>query len=212
MHKKNQRLLVLGPHTDDGEIGCGATISKRIEQGDEVKYLIFSSCKDSIPKGMPKNTLIREMRNAVVEIGLEPSKDIILFDFQVRQFSQYRQKILDELISLKRDYQPDIIFCPSLNDIHQDHKIVAEEALRAFKKQSILCYEEPWNNISFITNAFEKIEHRHLEAKISALSKYESQINRNYLNADVVRSLAITRGSQLDGGYAESFEVVRWML
>ena len=130
----------------------------------------------------------------------------------MRQFSQYRQKILDELISLKRDYQPDIIFCPSLNDIHQDHKIVAEEALRAFKKQSILCYEEPWNNISFITNAFEKIEHRHLEAKISALSKYESQINRNYLNADVVRSLAITRGSQLDGGYAESFEVVRWML
>jgi LmbE family N-acetylglucosaminyl deacetylase len=203
---------VLGPHTDDCELGCGGMVARRIELGDSVKFLTFSSCKDSVPEGMSKNTLINEMKNSVVEIGLDPDKDVILLDFQVRTFPQYRQSILNELINIRKDYKPDIIFCPSLNDIHQDHSTVAKEALRAFKKQSVLCYEEPWNNITFSTNAFEKIESRHLESKISALSKYKSQVGRTYFDANVVRSLATMRGSQLDGGYAEAFEVIRWML
>ncbi len=210
--KGKERILVLGPHTDDGELGCGGTIAKRACLGHQILYVVFSSCQTSVPKGHDGNILKREVKDAVVSLGLDPEKDLLLYDFDVRHFPENRQKILEKMIELRMDYKPDVVFCPSLNDIHQDHQTVAHEALRAFKKQSILCYEEPWNNISFSTNAFERLDEEHLQKKIDALAAYKSQAKRSYFQGDMIRSLAVTRGGQLEGGYAEAFEVVRWML
>ena len=50
-----RRILVLAPHTDDGELGCGAAIARFVEQGAEVHYVAFSTAKESVPKGMPSN-------------------------------------------------------------------------------------------------------------------------------------------------------------
>ena len=119
---------------------------------------------------------------------------------------------LADLIKLRESLRPDVVLCPSLQDIHQDHATVAREALRAFKRQTILCYEEPWNNIAFSTNAFERLDEEILDTKMKALECYESQKKRAYFTQDMMRSLAITRGCQLEGGYAEAFEVVRYML
>jgi LmbE family N-acetylglucosaminyl deacetylase len=116
------------------------------------------------------------------------------------------------MIELRIDIKPQLVLCPSLSDVHQDHQTIAHEALRCFKKQSILCYEEPWNNINFSTDCFISLDKRHLEKKIKALRCYKSQKHRTYISADSIRALAITRGTQLEGGYAEAFEVVRWML
>ena len=204
-------VLVLAPHTDDGELGCGGLISKYIEQGAEVYYVAFSNAHISLPPEYPKDTLIREVTAATSVLGV-PNKNLLLYNFPVRRFPEKRQEILQQMIELRAKIKPKLVLCPSLSDVHQDHQTIAQEALRCFKKQSILCYEEPWNNISFSTNCFIKIDDHHLEKKINALKCYHSQKHRTYINADSIRALAITRGTQLEGGYAESFEIVRWML
>lgn len=204
-------IVIFAPHTDDGEIGCGGLISAAIEKGLEVYYVAFSSAQISLPPGAPNNTLIKEVQQATSVLGI-PKENLILFEFPTRSFPAHRQEILEKMIQIRNTIHPQLIFAPSLNDVHQDHATIANEALRSFKKQSILCYEEPWNNISFSTNCFISLQKHHIQKKIAALKCYKSQMTRPYLNEDAIWSLAITRGTQLEGGYAEAFEVVRWML
>lgn len=105
-----------------------------------------------------------------------------------------------------------MVFIPSPNDLHQDHQTVAMEGMRAFKQVSILGYELPWNNIKFNTQAFIKLEDRHIIRKIEALKAYKSQSFRDYLTEDFIWSLAKTRGVQIGSKYAETFEVIRWVI
>jgi N-acetylglucosamine malate deacetylase 1 len=211
MISKEKRVLVLAPHTDDAEFGCGATISKLIENGNEVFCVAFSACEQSVLKDFPSNILISEVKAASKKLGLKDS-NLFLFDFEVRTFNYRRQEILDAIISLKNEIKPDIVFIPSLNDIHQDHATIANEAFRAFKFSSILCYELPWNNISFSTSCFMKLEEKHLANKISALKEYKSQAHRPYASEEFIKSLARVRGVQVSTEYAECFEVLRWIL
>ncbi|MGB9596344.1 MAG: PIG-L deacetylase family protein, partial [Candidatus Poribacteria bacterium] len=60
----NEKVLILAPHTDDGELGCGGTIAKFVEEKAQIYYAAFSVCEDSVPVGMPKDTLEKELRQA----------------------------------------------------------------------------------------------------------------------------------------------------
>ena len=62
-----KRALVLAPHTDDGEFGCGGTMARLVEGGCEVRYVAFSIATRSLPEGFPPDTLAREMREATSE-------------------------------------------------------------------------------------------------------------------------------------------------
>ncbi|MGZ3884784.1 MAG: PIG-L deacetylase family protein [Bacteroidia bacterium] len=207
----NKKVLVLAPHTDDGELGCGATISKLIENGNDVYYAAFSACRQSVLKDFPEDILITEVKAATKILGIKP-ENLILYDFQVRTFNYHRQEILDTLIKLKKDLNPNIVFIPSVNDLHQDHSTIANEAVRAFKHCTILSYEVPWNNVSFYTGCFVRLDEQHLDKKIKAIHEYKSQAHRGYINADFIRSLATVRGVQIGVKYAETFDVVRLIL
>lgn len=207
----NRKVLVLAPHTDDGELGCGATISKLIENNNEVYYAAFSACKQSVLKDFPEDILITEVKAATQILGIKP-ENLILYDFQVRTFNFHRQEILDTLIKLKKEINPDIVFIPSVQDLHQDHSTIANEAIRAFKHCTILSYEVPWNNVSFYTGCFVRLEEQHLNKKIKAIHEYRSQAHRGYINEDFIRSLATVRGVQVGVKYAETFDVVRLIL
>jgi len=205
------KVLVLAPHTDDGEFGCGATISKFINEGRDVYYAAFSTAEESVPPQFPKNILETEVKAATIELGIKPT-NLLLYKYRVRRFAQFRQEILEDLVKLNNELKPDLVFMPSLNDLHQDHTTIAHEGLRAFKKTSILCYELPWNNISFATNCFVNFSEKELEAKLRALNCYDSQKSRSYASEQYIRSLAITRGTQIGTQYAEVFEVIRWLM
>ncbi|MDY7036479.1 MAG: PIG-L deacetylase family protein [Thermodesulfobacteriota bacterium] len=207
----NKKILVLAPHTDDGEFGCGGSIAKFIEQGAEVYYAAFSLCEESIPDGWPKDILEKELKAAIKVWGI-PGSNLLIYRYPVRRFAEHRQEILENLVELQRSLNPTIVFMPSFNDLHQDHHIMAQEGMRAFKKTTILSYEMPWNNINFSTQLFIKLDKRHIELKLSALREYASQKDKPYANEKFITSLACTRGVSIDAGYAEAFEVVRWVI
>lgn len=206
-----QTILVLAPHTDDGELGCGATISKMINEGKDVYYIAFSSCEESIPEGFPDDVLEKEVKIATKKLGIK-KENLILKDYRVRHFPENRQPILEELVKLSRELKPDLVFTPSSFDVHQDHRTIFEEARRAFKNTSILGYEFMWNNFSFDSTLFSVVREEHIQAKIDAVDEYKSQHKRFYAKEKLIKGLANYRGLQISENYAEAFEVIRWIL
>ncbi len=203
-----ETILLLSPHTDDAELGCGASIAKFIRQGKRVYYAAFSACEQSVLPDFPKDILIHEVKEATSELGIR-SEDLFLFRYEVRTFNYKRQEILDDLIKLREQLRPDTVIMPCLHDIHQDHKTLAEEGLRAFKFCNVFCYELPWNNLNFNTAAFEVVEESDVLCKVKALERYKSQAHRSYANEEFLRSQLRMRGVQVSRRYAEAFEVVR---
>ena len=210
MFENHKKILVLAPHTDDGELGCGGTIARLIEEGCEVHYVAFSACEQSVLPQFPSDILITEVKAATNILGIKP-ENLTLLTYDVRTFNYRRQEILNDIIRLKNEIQPDLIFVPSQADIHQDHATISNEAVRAFKFSSILCYELPWNNFNFTTTCFVHLAERHIQTKVNALAEYQSQAHKPYANEEFLRSLARTRGVQINTRYAEVFEVVRWI-
>jgi len=203
-----ERVLVLAPHTDDGEFGCGGTMARLVEAGAEVRYVAFSIATKSLPEGFPPDTLAREVREATAELGI-PESQLIVHDFEVRTFPQSRQEILEVLIKLWEEWQPEVVFQPSVHDIHQDHQVIAAEGLRAFKRTTILGYEIPWNNFDFSYQWYFALDREHVERKAAALAKYASQRHRRYSDPEYIWNVARTHGINVNREYAEVFEVYR---
>jgi len=207
----SKTVLVLAPHTDDGEFGCGGTIAKYVGEGARVIYAAFSAAEQSVLPHLPRDILRTEVRLATAALGIR-DEDCLVFDFEVRRFPELRQQILDRMIALNRDYAPEMVFLPSANDTHQDHQTIALEGFRAFKRTTMLGYEVPWNNLDFRTSCFVELTESDVAMKIAAVEKYQSQQHRSYASSEFIRSLAMTRGVQIGKRYAEAFEVVRWVI
>jgi len=203
-----RKALVLAPHTDDGEFGCGGTMARLVDAGCDVHYVAFSIATRSLPPGFPPDTLAKEVRAATAELGI-PESALTVHDFDVRTFPERRQDILELLVAMWEDWHPDVVFMPSLHDVHQDHRTVAEEGLRAFKRTTILGYEIPWNNFDFAYQWYSALEATHIDRKVTALDCYASQQHRRYANAEYVRNLARTHGVNVNREYAEVFQVYR---
>jgi N-acetylglucosamine malate deacetylase 1 len=203
-----KKALVLAPHTDDGELGCGGTMARLVEAGCEVHYVAFSIATRSLPPGFEPDTLAREVREATAELGIDADW-LTVHDFDVRTFPERRQDILELLVQMWEDWKPDVVFQPSHHDVHQDHQTIAQEGLRAFKRTTILGYEVPWNNFDFSYGAYIALEKRHLERKVAALSRYASQQHRRYADSEYIWNLARVHGVNVNREYAECFQVYR---
>jgi LmbE family N-acetylglucosaminyl deacetylase len=200
------RVLFIGPHPDDVELGCGGTIS-RFGPGAEVSYLILSPCLED-----PRNEkILDEAAEACSILGIAADRTIIE-NLPRRTFHDNREEIRRILIAARDRVRPDLVFCPSLGDIHQDHQVTAEEALRLFRDVSVLAYESPRSSLDFQPQLYAELEEGHLETKIHALRAYGSQFDRYYFEPDVIRSFARMRGAQCRATFAEAFEVLRLRL
>ncbi len=101
---------------------------------------------------------------------------------------------------------------PSSQDIHQDHRCLNEEAMRAFKHSTILGYELPWNMFSAELRCFIRLNNTHLQKKLEVLNCYKSQAQKIYTTTEFFRSLATVRGVQANAVFAEAYELIRIFL
>ena len=207
------KVLVLAPHADDAEIGCGGTMARFIEQEAELSVVVFSTAEDSLPEGAPKDLLVREFHAAMDVLGL-PDDRRLVYKYRVRRMHEVRQEVLDTCIQLQDIFDPDIVFIPSGHDVHQDHQVLYMEGLRAFRDCSIYGYELPRNHLEFHNQGFACLEDRHLSVKLEMLKCYKSQhdLCRPYFSPDFIVSLARVRGVQVGSQFAEAFEVYRSIL
>ena len=205
-----QRVLVLAPHTDDAELGCGGTMARWIDDGAEMFTAVFSIAETSLPPGSPPDRLKSECNAALDEIGV-PADHRFIYDYPVRELGYHRQDVLEHLVALGKEVRPDVILTPSGADLHQDHGVVHAESLRAFKHLTIMGYELPWNHITFSTHAFVVLTEDHLLRKWKALLKYDSQIElqRPYFRYETIEAIARVRGMQVKSAYAEAYEMIR---
>lgn len=205
------RALVLAPHTDDGELGVGGAVAKWVEMGVEVHWLTFSGCEESVVPGFEPDDLRREQYESLSRLGIPRARTQVL-DFPVRRFNDRRQDVLQILIETLRESSPNLVLAPDLTDIHQDHRVVAEEAVRAFKRTNLLGYESAWNQADFCSRAFVHLEHRHVAAKLDALAAYRSQSSRPYFDPEFTLSQLRYHGVRAGCGYAEALNVIRLQL
>ena len=191
-----KKVLVLSPHTDDGEYGAGGTIARLIEEGAEVHYVAFSA---------PTEELKEECARATKLLGI---KSMITMNFPRRRLHEHRQDILQTLYDLDQKLKPDLVLVPSRMDIHQDHNVVTEEASRGiFLHSTILGYELPHNIRNF--NYTVGLSKEHFKRKTFAIAQYKSQIDRYYFDPEFINAWARFRGGQINSGYAECFEVIK---
>ncbi len=206
-------MLLLSPHTDDVEIGAGGLVSRLQSAGrHRFRWIVFSSCRESLPDEWSPDLIESEFRSASQLLGVN---DVVVLDYAVRTMPERRQEILEMLVKVRREFQPELVVAPSLNDVHQDHATVAQEGLRAFKNSStILGYELPWNMCGFVAKVLVRLTAADVERKWEALSQYSSQssLGRLYFEREAVYSWARARGLECGSAYAEAFELPRGIL
>lgn len=196
-----ERTLVLSPHTDDMELGCGGTLARGIREGKEAEFVVFISLGR-----------LDEQKKSLSSLGgrIENFR-FYDYDAQHRNLATVRQAILQDLIRLGQEFNPTVVLTPTLaEDSHQDHQVITGEALRAFKDVSVLGYEMPTNILAAGGRFFVRLAHEDVERKVEALGKYETLKAKNYMQPDFIHSLARVRGLQAGCEYAEMFECLRW--
>jgi N-acetylglucosamine malate deacetylase 1 len=203
-------VLVLAPHTDDAELGCGGTMARWIDEGSSVYTAVFSTAEKSLPRGSKPYRIKEECHLALDELGI-PEDNRFIYDYPVRELGYHRQEVLEQMVELAERVSPEVVLVPSGTDLHQDHGVVFQESLRAFRTLTMMGYELPWNHITFSTQAFVVLDGEHLRRKWAALTKYESQIEiaRPYFRYEAIEAIARVRGLQVKTEYAEAYELIR---
>ncbi len=210
-HDRQTRVLVLAPHTDDAELGSGASIARLVREDVEVHIVAFSAAELSVPEHLPSGVNREDALTAAGILAI-PDSRVRVLDFPVRTFPEQRQAVLDSMIRLRSEIDPDVVIGPCSTDRHQDHAVVHVEMIRAFARRTVLGYELPWNCTNFEASAHIEVTEDDLMAKLKALSSYQSQEARSYLSEDYLRSWAVMRGIQTGVGLAEAYEVLHWRM
>ena len=200
--------LVLNAHSDDGEIAAGGTIIRLIEMGVVVWYVYFALP----PLDNQQESPIQETVDALTLLGVYSLPGLSAPpEYLNKVMPKYRQEILDRIVFLYRNLNPDVVFCPSSFDTHQDHEVIYKEAFRACKKCTILGFDFPWNERTGRKDCFVKLGLEHVRQKVAAIQQHKSQLFRPFMAESAIIALAHSRGILAGSEYAEAFEVIRWI-
>ncbi len=201
------KVLALGAHTDDIELGCGATLARLRRSGAAIHAIALSRAELSLPLSMPRDTLEREFRSSMAVLGAAHAQ---VGGFPVRHFPAHRQEILEELVITARSLKPDLVLTHATTDRHQDHEVVHAEAIRAFRGATILGFDIPWNQTLQNMNLHVEVAEEDVQLKERMLAEYRSQVTlgRGYIDRDFVHTAAKFRGYQSRLKLAEAFELI----
>jgi LmbE family N-acetylglucosaminyl deacetylase len=197
-----RRVLAIGAHSDDIEIGCGGTLLKLIEQQavSEVCWVVLSGGTDRADEAQ---------RSAEAMLDGVPKAEILLRDFPDGFFPYEGQRIKDFFEQLKADYSPDVVFTHQRADLHQDHRVCCELTWNTFRDHLILEYEVPkYDGDMSAPNAFVPIEaHLHRRKIDHLMSHFGTQRSKRWFQEELFSSLLRLRGMECNSpsSYAEAF-------
>lgn len=202
--KEGLDILAVGAHCDDIEIGCGGTLLKLFEQYPirYIKWVVFAS-----------NTQRKKEAIASAEAFLADvvHKEIIVLDYRDAFLEQSKFEIKEVFESLKKDFNPDLVFTHYRNDRHQDHRLLSDLAWNTFRSHLVLEYEIPkYDGDLGIPNCFFHISPEHADKKAKILLDcFESQKGKHWFDKETFLALMRIRGmeSACQSKYAEAFHV-----
>jgi LmbE family N-acetylglucosaminyl deacetylase len=198
-----KRVLFVGAHPDDIELGCGALISNIVGR----TKVICVTLSDNRNNSELKN-LVGEHRLSMDVLGV-PKNAVVIETFETRNFARDRQQILEYLYQLNRDHKPELVFVHSSSDIHQDHGVVTQEALRAFRGTSLLGFDVLRSSHGFFPDFLVEVTEADVERKLKALACYETYKDRYYFDPEIIRSTLIRHGALAERPFAEGFDILR---
>jgi LmbE family N-acetylglucosaminyl deacetylase len=134
---------------------------------------------------------------------------VVFGPFTTRVFPHARQEILEYFLKLRSDFQPDIIFVHSKQDVHQDHLTMTDEALRAFRGITVLGFDVVRSSHGFFPHFLIEVQEADVKAKIQALAQYETYKDKYYFNGDLTRSILVRHGALAEKPFAEGFDILR---
>ena len=198
-----KRVLFLGAHPDDIEIGCGALIHNIVQKTDILCVTLSDNQKN------PDLKRVRDEHFASMKaLGVSGEK-IIFGPFVTRVFPDSRQDILEYFLKLRADFKPDLIFTHSKQDVHQDHNTMTDEALRAFRGITVLGFDVVRSSYGFFPHFLVEVTEEDVNKKIEALSKYDTYRDRYYFNSELTRSIMVRHGALAERPFAEGFDILR---
>ena len=199
------RILAIGAHPDDIELGCGGTMARAAKNGSEVFFLILSFGEMG---GVKKDERESEARKSAKILGV---KDIIFLGLPDTEI-KYEYETISKIEKIIEGIEPNEIYIPTPEDTHQDHRNTALSAITAARNMPlVLSYESPSTFPKFNPQLLVNIEET-LPMKVKALKCYISQNKKLYMKIDAIEGLARFRGLQAKVKYAEAFEIIRQVI
>lgn len=203
MNFYGQNILFLGAHPDDIELGCGALLHHIANQTDVLCVTLSDNQKNPDLKNV-----VDEHFQSMQVLGV-PKEKIQIGPFATRVFPDARQEILEYFLKLRKDFKPDLIFVHSKQDIHQDHNVMTEEALRAYRGITVLGFDVVRSSYGFFPHFIVGVTETDVNKKIEALSQYATYREKYYFNSELTRSIMVRHGALAELPFAEGFDILR---
>jgi len=219
------RILAIGAHPDDVELGCGGALALFKKKGHEVSVLVLTRGEASGDPAVREN----ECNLAAATIGVDRVMFGNLPDTKITDGIDTIRKIEN----VSETVHPDLVFTHSLKDSHQDHRNTHLASMSALRDVStIMLYESPAALADFSPQAFIDISSV-MSLKLKAVSAFNSQAAKTYMNgmngrmqtgdpclncekygdvSNAMAGLARFRGFQAGVGLAEAFEVTKYVM
>jgi LmbE family N-acetylglucosaminyl deacetylase len=196
-----RRVLFLGCHCDDVELGCGALVHK-LSGAWEVHSLTLAR---SVAGGRHRDRLMAVQARSLGRLGVRHSDTL---DFPTCSFHRHRQAIWEALRDAGQRVRPQAVFTQAADE-HQDHGVLYDETLRAFRGVTLLAYRVLPSCPLFAADCFEEVSREDVDAKLDGLREYDGVFpDKDYLRPDVVEADLRLNGLRIGVPYAEGFRAV----
>jgi len=199
-HAPVGHILCLGAHCDDIEIGCGGTVLKLLQARSDVRvdWVVFTSDDERAPEA-------RAGAAAILAGAAESS--VVLREFRQRYLPFVGDEVKEFFDELGASIRPDLIFTHYREDLHQDHRLLAELTYNTWRDRLILEYEIPkWDGDLGTPNCYVRLPDDVVEEKIRAICEtFASQRAKHWFTPDTFRALMRLRGVEANAPFAEAF-------
>lgn len=197
--KNVKRLLCIGAHSDDIEIGAGATILRILRESPDVEVTWCVLSGDEVRHDEARRSAERLLRNA--------ARSLVFTSFPDSQFPDHRREIKQTFEQRLKHVKPDLILTHSREDRHQDHRVANELTWNTFRANQIWEYEIPkWDGDLIQPNLYVSAEPDDASLKVSVLlESFASQSKKHWFDSETFLGLMRLRGLESNSRYAEAF-------